>query len=341
MAIVKRGAGSLVFLFLCATLISAADEREIVLHGAGSTFIYPILSRWIKSYRKLHPAVQIDYEPVGSGRGISRCLAGSVDFGASDGPLSDGQIKHAQRSLLHVPVVLGAVVPAYNLPGITEPVRFTPSTLAGIFLGNIKRWDDAGLRQANPGLKLPARDIVTVFRTDGSGTTYVWTDFLSKTNPEWKKRVGLGTSVEFPVGVGAQFNEGIVEVVKQTPYSLGYLQITYAVDQHVQHGLVQNSSGVYVKADSAGITPDAAAVDLPADFRVSITNAGDPDAYPISSYTWLLIPVKVDDPIKRKALLDFLLWVLTEGQKDAAPLHYAPLPGDIALRVAKGLSQLP
>jgi phosphate transport system substrate-binding protein len=320
-----------------ASVSAGADKTPITLLSAGSTFIYPILAKWCTEYRKTHPEVQISYDPVGSGRGISRTLAGTVDFGASDGPLTDAQIRNSQKRIVHVPVVLGGVVPSYNLPGVTPPLRFTPAALAGIFLGNITKWNDPELVRANPRLQLPAHDLTVVFRTDGSGTTYVWTDYLSKVSDNWRKQVGRGTSVAFPVGVGAQYNEGVRDLIKDTPYSLGYLQVTYAVEGHVQSGSVENSTGNFVKGDSAGITAAAAATatNMPADLRVSITNATDSDAYPISSFTWILVPEHVEDPRKREAITAFLRWVLSEGQQYATPLHYAPLPGDVASRVLK------
>jgi phosphate transport system substrate-binding protein len=325
-----------------ASMIAAADNKPITLFSAGSTFIYPILAKWSTEYRKVHPEVQISYDPIGSGRGSSRTLAGTVDFGASDGPLSDLQIRQAQKKIIHIPVVLGGVVPSYNLPGVTREVRFTPAALAGIYLGTITRWNDPELIRANPDIHLPAHELTVVYRTDGSGTTYVWTDYLSKVSPNWSKRVGRGTSVAFPVGAGAQFNEGVQQLIKERPYCIGYLQVTYAVEGHVQAGLVQNSTGKFTRADSAGITAAAAATatEMPADFRTSITNAADADAYPIASFTWLLVPEPIEDRTKRQAITGFLRWVLTDGQRFAVPLHYAPLPGDVASRVAKAVDRI-
>jgi phosphate transport system substrate-binding protein len=322
--------------------LAASGGATVTLMSGGSTFIYPILVKWTEAYRKLHPDMQMSYDPVGSGKGISRTLAGTVDFGASDGPLTDVQISASHRKLLHIPVVLGAVVPAYKLPGVTEEIRFTPKALAGIFLGTIKRWNDPELARANPDVHLPGNDIQVVFRTDGSGTTYVWTDYLSKVSDEWRTRVGRGTTVPFIVGEGAQFNECVMDVVKKQPYSIGYLQITYAVQGHVHYGRVQNSSGTFAKADSASITAAAAATakDMPDDFRTSITNATDADAYPISSFTWLLVPAKIEDRQKHDAIVGFLRWILTDGQKLAAPIDYAPLPGDIALRALRAVDRI-
>jgi phosphate transport system substrate-binding protein len=332
----------LLLSILFSLVAMAATNQPVTLISAGSTFIYPILSRWSTEYRKLHPEVQISYDPVGSGRGISRTLAGTVDFGASDGPMTDLQIQHAEKKIVHVPVVLGAVVPSYNLPGATQDIRFTPAALAGIYLGTITRWNDPELTRANPGVHLPAHILTPIFRTDSSGTTYVWTDFLSKVSIGWKQKIGVGNSVAFPVGEGAQFNEGVRDLIQRQPYSIGYLQVTYAVEGHLPSGLVQNSTGKFAKGDSAGITAAAAATatNMPNDFRTSITNSADEDAYPISSFTWILVPEHVDDPAKKQAIAGFLRWVLTDGQRFAVPLHYAPLPGDVAARVLKAVDRI-
>ena len=331
-----------VSLTLLASAMAPGAEKPVTLFSAGSTFIYPIFGRWCTEYRKLHPEVQISYDPLGSSHGVARTLAGTVDFGASDGPLSDLQIQHASKKLVHVPVVLGAVVPSYNLPDVRQELRFTSSALAGIYLGRITRWNDPELARLNPGIHLPDRAIRVIFRTDGSGTTYIWTDYLSKTNPEWNKRVGRGTSVRFSIGEGAEFNEGVRALIKQEPYSIGYLQVTYALEGHVQTGLVQNSTGTFVRADGGTIAAAAAATatNMPDDFRASITNSSDEDAYPISSFTWLLVPEHIDDPRKRDAIQAFLRWVLTDGQKFADPLHYAQLPGDVAGRVLKAVDRI-
>ena len=321
---------------------AAADNKPINLFSAGSTFIYPILGKWCAEYRNLHPEVQVSYEPVGSGHGIGRTLAGTVDFGASDGPLTDAQIQHSVRKILHVPVVLGGVVPSYNLPGVTQGIRFTPEALAGIYLGTITRWDDPELMRANPGAHLPAHELTVVFRADSSGTTYIWTDYLTKVSADWSKRVGRGTSVTFPAGTGAQFNEGVQKLIKERPYSIGYLEVTYAVNGHVQAGLVRNASGNFVTGDSAGITAAAAAgaKEMPDDLRISITNVRAPDAYPIASFTWLLVPERIENRPKREAITSLLRWVLTDGQRLAAPMHYAPLPGDVASRALRAVDRI-
>lgn len=331
-----------VLLLAVAFLLAfgTAAEGTLTLFSAGSTFIYPILAKWSTEYRKLHPDVQISYEPIGSGKGIGRTLAGTVDFGASDGPMSDAQLK--QRKILHIPVILGAVVPAYNLPGVSQNLRFTPAALAGIYLGTIKRWDDPELTLANPGIHLPDKEISLLFRADSSGTTYIWTDYLSKISPEWSKGVGRGTSVRFPVGVGYLYNEGVQEAVKTHPYSMGYLEVTYAVKGQVQSGLVENSSRAFVKATDASITAaaEAMAKDMPEDLRISITNAPSKEAYPIASFSWLLVPANFADASKSRAIVGFVRWVLTDGQKLAASLNYAPLPEAVASRALKTLDQI-
>lgn len=335
-------------LLLASLLVSLScgtGNKPIALQSAGSTFIYPILEKWSTEYRKSHPEVQISYEPVGSGRGIQRTLAGTVDFGASDAPLTDAQIQQSgkgAKKVIHVPVVLGAVVPSYNLPGVAQPLRFTPAALAGIYLGKITQWNDPELTRANPGLPLPPHQITVVFRTDGSGTTYVWTDYLSKISENWRDRVGRGTSVVFPVGIGAQFNEGVRDLIKEKPYAIGYLQVTYAIEGQLPAGLVQNSTGDFVRADSGTITAASAATatNMPDDFRVSITNSSDAAAYPISSFSWFLVPEHIDDPAKRQAIVAFLRWVLTDGQQYTNALHYAEVPGDVANRVQKAVDRI-
>jgi len=317
-----------------------ARPGDVTVVSAGSTFVYPMLGKWLSEYRKIHPEVKISYEPIGSGRGIARTLNGSVDFGASDGPVSDAQLQRSGKRILHVPVVLGAVVPAYNLPGVTEDLRFPQKVLAGIYLGTIARWNDPALVRANPGVNLPDRPISVLYRIDSSGTTFVWTDFLSKVSTEWLHRVGVGDSVSFPVGDGAYFNEGIVKEIEAHPYALGYLQSTYAIDNHLQFGSVQNSHGNFVKASCGTVTAAAAAARLPGDFRVSITNLGADGAYPVSSFTWLLVPEKIEDANKRHAIAGFLTWVLSDGQRLASSKSYAPLPTDVAGRALAAVSKM-
>jgi phosphate transport system substrate-binding protein len=329
--------------FSLVTFFSAgllASQGDITVASAGSTFVYPMLGKWMSEYRKVHPELKISYDPIGSGRGIARMLNGSADFGASEGPVSDSQLQRSNKRILHVPVVLGAVVPAYNLPGLPGDLCFPKRVLAAIYLGNITRWNDPALVRANPGVNLPNRPISVLFRIDSSGTTFVWTDFLSKVSPEWAHREGVGDSIAFPVGDGAYFNEGMVKEIKASPYSLGYLQSTYAIANQIQFGSVENAHGNFVKADCETITAAAAAAQIPGDFRVSITNLGAEGAYPISSFTWLLVPEKIDDASKRHAITGFLTWILTDGQRLASSKSYAPLPPDVAGRALTSISKI-
>jgi phosphate transport system substrate-binding protein len=316
--------------------------EEVKITGSGSTFIYPIMGAWMKQYRSSHPEIRFWYDAVGSGKGARQTLAGLVDFGASDGPVGDAASHGAAVKIIQIPVTLGAVVPAYNVPGVTSEIRFTGKVLADIYLGKIRKWNDPQIAHANPHTALPNRDIDVLFRLDDSGTTYVWTDYLSKISPEWNKSVGRGTHVLFKIGSGANFNEGIVELIREKPYSLGYLQLTYAIQNHVPYGRVQNAAGAFVKAESASITAASAATasEMPDDFRISITNAADADALPISSFTWLLIPERIADPAKKKAIVGFLRWILSDGQDMATPLHYAPLPADVARKVQHAIDRI-
>ena len=321
---------------------AAADRLQI--NGAGATFPYPIYSKWFDEYHKLHPEIEINYQSIGSGGGIKQITEHTVDFGATDGPMTDEQIKEFRdkrgSSVLHFPTVLGADVATYNISGVNQELKFTPEALAGIFLGKITKWNDPELTRSNPGVNLPGAEIVLAHRADGSGTTYIWTDYLSKVSPQWKNKVGRGTSVNWPVGLGGKGNEGVSGLVKQTPNSIGYVELIYAIQNHLAYGLVKNSSGNFVKADLSSVTAAAsgAAEQIPDDFRVSITNAPGKNAYPISSFTWLLIPAKIDDAQKRKAITDFLKWMLADGQKFTEALAYAPLPKPVATKEMKALS---
>lgn len=321
-------------------------QGTVLLNGAGATFPYPIYSKWFDEYRKLNPSAQINYQSIGSGGGIRQVTEGTVDFGATDGPMTDQQLKAYQakrgHEILHFPTVLGAVVPTYNVPGVSAELNFTPAALAGIFLGKITKWNDPTIASANKGVNLPATDIVVVHRSDGSGTTYVWVDYLCKVSAEWKSQVGLGTSVNWPVGLGGKGNEGVAGLVKQTPNSIGYVELIYAAHNKIPFGRVQNSAGVFVKASLESTTAAAAgaAKSMPADFRVSITNAPGKDAYPIASFTWLLVPSKIADPNKKKVILDFLNWMMGPGQKLATPLEYAPLPAAVVTLEKKALRRI-
>ena len=331
---------------LILVLAASAAVASTSLTGAGSTFTYPILSKWTSEYYKLHPDVQINYQSIGSGGGIKQVTEGTVDFGATDGPMNDEQMKDFKdkrgTDVLHFPTVLGADIPTYNVPGVSATLNFTPDALAGMFLGKITKWNDPEIVKANPGVQLPDHDLIIVHRSDGSGTTYVWVDYLAKISPEWKQKVGVGTSVNWPVGLGGKGNEGVTGQVKQTPYSLGYVELIYAIENKLLYGNVRNSSGSYIHADLASVTAAAAgaANDMPDDFRVSITNAPGKTAYPISSFTWLLIPQKIQDPTKEKVIVDFLHWVLTDGQKYAEPLAYAPLPKSVQAKELKAISKI-
>ncbi|MGH9703975.1 MAG: phosphate ABC transporter substrate-binding protein PstS [Candidatus Acidiferrales bacterium] len=330
-------------LFLVASPAPAApDAGTVLLNAAGATFPYPMYSKWFDDYHKLHPNIQINYASIGSGGGIRQVLAGTVDFGASDGPMTDEQLAQAKIPVLHFPTVMGADVPSYNIPGVSAELNFTPEALAGIYLGKITKWNDPAIANSNPGISLPANDIVVVHRSDGSGTTYIWVDYLSKVSPEWSSKVGKGTSVNWPVGLGGKGNEGVSGLIKQTPNSIGYIELIYAIQTKMPYGKVRNSAGKFVKADLAGVTAAAAgaAKAMPDDFRVSITNAPGPAAYPISSFTWLLIPEKIGDATKRDTIKQFLKWMLTDGQNACESLSYARLPKTVIDKENKAIAKI-
>jgi phosphate transport system substrate-binding protein len=325
---------------LCLAL-SLPALAQTTLNGAGATFPYPMYSKWFSEYHKLHPDIEINYQSIGSGGGIRQVLAGTVDFGASDGPMTDEQLKEAKVKILHVPTVLGAVVPAYNIPGVNAELKFTPEALAGIFLGKITSWNDKALTSANPGVNLPNQPIIVIHRSDGSGTTYIWTDYLSKVSSEWQSQAGKGTSVKWPVGLGGKGNEGVAGMVRQMPGAIGYIELIYAVQNNIPYGVVKNAAGTFVKASLESVTAAAGSVqNMPADFRVSITNAPGKDAYPISSFTWLLIPAHSKDAAKGKILADFLNWMVEDGQRMTAQLTYAPLPQTVASKVKAEIKQV-
>ena len=317
-----------------------AQGGTVLLNAAGATFPYPIYSKWFDVYHTAHPNVQINYQSIGSGGGIRQLQAGTVDFGASDGPMTDEQLAQSKVKVLHFPTVLGAVVPTYNVSGVTNDLNFTQKALAGIYLGQITKWNDPEISKANPGVKLPGDDIVVVHRSDGSGTSYIFTDFLSKVSGDWKSKVGAATSVNWPVGLGGKGNEGVTGLVKQTPGSIGYIELVYAVQNKIDYGKVQNAAGKFVKADLAGVTAAAAGVakEIPDDFRVSITNAPGPASYPISSFTWLLIPAQIQDAAKKNVIKDFLKWMLTDGQNYNEGLSYAKLPSLVATKEMKAIA---
>lgn len=330
---------SFVALLLTACLGSAVAETK--LNGAGATFPYPIYSKWFNEYHNQHPEVAINYQSIGSGGGIAQLQKGTVDFGASDGPMNDQQLADTKFKVFHIPTVLGADVPTYNIPGVTAELKFTPDVLADIFLGKIMKWNDPRLAKANPGVKLPDSDIIVVHRSDGSGTTYIWTDYLSKVSPEWAQKVNKGTSVNWPVGLGGKGNEGVSGIVKQTEGSIGYVELIYAISNNMSYGTVQNAAGQFVKASLASVTAAAGSVkDMPDDFRVSITNAPGKDAYPISSFTWLLVPVEWSDATKEKAFVAFLNWMVDQGQGMTSALAYAPLPKNVAAKVKARIKEI-
>src|SRR5438309_3606295 len=313
----------------------------ITLNGAGATFPYPMYSKWFSEYNKLHPDIQFNYQSIGSGGGIRQVLAGTVDFGATDGPMTDEQLAQAKTKILHIPTVLGADVPAYNIPGVTEELKFTPELLANIFLGKITSWNDAALAKANPGVNLPNQPIIVIHRSDGSGTTYIFTDYLSKVSTDWKNQVGKGTSVKWPVGLGGKGNEGVAGMIRQMQGSIGYVELIYAVNNKIAYGSVKNAGGQFVKASLDSVTAAAASVkNMPADFRVSITNAPGKEAYPISSFTWLLVPAEWADAGKEKAFVDFLNWMVDKGQTMTATLSYAPLPKAVAQKVKARIKEI-
>jgi phosphate transport system substrate-binding protein len=320
----------------------AQPAGTVLLNAGGATFPYPIYSKWFDVYHTAHPDVQINYQSQGSGFGIAQVTAGTVDFGASDGPMNDEQLSKTKVKILHFPTVLGADVPSYNIPGVTGDLNFTQKSLAGIFLGTITKWNDPEIAKANPGVKLPADDIIVVHRSEGSGTTYIWTDFLSKISPEWKAKVGTNTSVNWPVGLGGKGNEGVMGLVKQTPDSIGYVELIYAIQNKIPYGAVQNADGKFVKADLNGVTAAAAAAakSMPDDFRVSITNAPGATVYPVSSFTWLLIPSQIQDAAKRDAIKAFLTWMLADGQGYNESLSYAKLPAAVVAKEKKQIAMI-
>jgi phosphate transport system substrate-binding protein len=330
----------LVLLLVCV-LLAMPVLGQTTLNGAGATFPAPMYSKWFSEYHKAHSDVQVNYQPIGSGGGIRQVTSGTVDFGASDMPMTDKQLQDSKVKILNVPTVLGAVVPAYNIPGVSGEVRFTPEALAGIFLGKISKWNDKALVSANPGVNFPDKDIIVVHRSDGSGTSFIFTDYLSKVSPDWKNQVGADTSVKWPVGMGGKNNEGVAGLIRQLSGSIGYVELIYAVQNNIPYGSVRNSSGAFVKASLDGVTAAAAsAPKMPADFRVSITNAPGKDAYPISSFTWLLIPAQSKDAAKGKILADFLNWMVTDGQKMTSALSYASLPDNVVATVKEAIKQV-
>ncbi len=321
--------------------LAGVSGAETNLNGAGATFPNPIYQKWFTEYHNAHKDIQINYQSIGSGGGIKQLQAGTVDFGASDGPMTDEQLSQTPGKVFHIPTVLGAVVPTYNIQGVTGELKFSGEVLADIYMGNIKKWNDPKLAKDNPGVKFPDEDIAVVHRTDGSGTTYIFTDFLSKVSPAWKDKVGKSTSVNWPVGLGGKGNEGVSGMVKQTEGSIGYVELIYALSNKMPYGSVKNAAGQFVKASLDSVTAAAASVkDMPDDFRVSITNAPGKTAYPISSFTWLLVPAEWADAGKEKAFVDFLNWMVDKGQTMTTSLEYAPLPKSVAAKVKARIKEV-
>ena len=342
----RRITGAILVTLALSMVAAVLVHAALSINGAGATFPYPVYSKWFDEYQKKNSQVQINYQSIGSGGGIKQVTEGTVDFGASDGPMNDEQLKAFQDKhgfgVLHFPTVLGADVPTYNIPGVTVALNFTPEALAGIFLGKITKWNDPAIAATNKGVNLPANDILVVHRSDGSGTTYIWTDYLSKVSDEWKSKVGKGASVNWPVGLGGKGNEGVTGQIKNAPNSIGYVELIYAASNNIPYGNVKNSSGNFVKADLASVSAAAAAAaaTMPDDFRVSITNPPGKTAYPIASFTWLLIPEKFSDAAKRDAIKGFLDWMLVDGQNYAEQLSYAKLPNEVIAKEKKALAKI-
>jgi phosphate transport system substrate-binding protein len=337
-----RTVAVLVAAFAMGTFGAATDAQAQQISGAGASFPFPIYAKWFSEYNKLHPNVQINYQSIGSGGGIRQLTAQTVFFGATDGPMTKEQQLAAPGNILHLPTVLGAVVPVYNIDGVTAELKFTGTTLADIFLGKITRWNDAAIAKLNPGVNLPGVDITVVHRSDGSGTTYIYADYLGKVSPEWKKRVGISTALNWPVGLGGKGNEGVAGLVKQTPGSIGYVELIYALQNRIAYGAVQNVSGKFLRASIESVTAAAAAAAgaMPADFRVSITNAPGDNAYPIASFTWLLFYENPKNKAAAKTMVEFMRWALTDGQKFAKDLGYAPLPESVVKLEIEALKRI-
>jgi phosphate transport system substrate-binding protein len=329
-----------------AALIAGAGAtlaaQNIQINGAGATFPAPIYTKWFAEYNKMHPKVRINYQALGSGAGIRQITERTVFFGATDGPMTPEQLQAAQGKILHLPTVLGAVVPVYNVPGVSQELKFSGPVLANVYLGKITKWNDAAIAALNPGVTLPDTDIVVAHRSDGSGTTYIWVDYLSKVSPEFKKTVGVGTAVKWPVGVAAAKNDGVAAIVKQTPGALGYVELIYALQTKSAYGMVQNMNGKVVKASMDSLTAAAAAAakQMPADYRVSITNAPGDGVYPISSFTWMLFYQDPKDKAQAAAMVEFMKWALNDGQKFAGEMGYAPLPRNVVDMEMKTLATI-
>jgi len=330
------------FFAAIALLATALSAQTLKINGAGATFPNPIYTKWFDQYHNMHSNVEINYQSIGSGGGIRQLSAGTVFFGASDGPMTNDQITAAGFRIVHLPTVLGGVVPVYNVPEISAELKFTGPVIADIFLGKITKWNDAAIRATNPGVNLPNAEITVVHRSDGSGTSYIWCDYLSKVSPEYRKTVGVATSVNWPAGVGAKGNEGVAGLVKQTPGSIGYVELIYALQNKISYGAVQNLAGEWVRASTETVSnaASAAAKSMPKDFRVSITNAPGHNVYPISSFTWLLLQESSKDVVRSKTMVDFVRWAITDGQQYAPQLGYAPLPKEVVALEMEALKKV-
>ncbi len=319
--------------------LSATASAQMMINGAGATFPYPIYSKWFDDYAKVDPSVRFNYQSIGSGGGQKQILAQTVDFGASDGPMSDENLSKAPGKILHLPTVAGAVVMTYNLPG-NPALKLDGETIADIFLGKIKKWNDPKIAASNPGAKLPENEIVVVHRSDGSGTTFIFTDYLSKVSTEWKQKAGNNTSVNWPTGIGGKGNEGVSGQVKQTPGTIGYVELIYAVQNKMPYADVKNAAGQFMKPSIESVTAALGTANIPDDFRFSMTNAPGDSAYPIAGATWLLVYEQQKDPAKGKKLIEFLKWALTKGEGMAKDLNYAPLPDEVQQRVLKRIDEI-
>ncbi len=320
--------------FLLSSLIALgmivnACAAPVLINGAGATFPYPIYSKWFDVYSGINTDVHFNYQSIGSGGGIKQITEKTVDFGATDAPMTVEQLAEVPGRLYHIPMVMGAVAVTYNIEGLHKELKITPDILAGIFLGKITKWNDSRIAEANPGLQLPDASIVVIHRSDGSGASYIFTDYLSKVNDQWKSKVGKATSVNWPVGLGGKGNEGVASLIQQTPGAIGYVELAYAIKSDLPYAAVENSSGKFIKPDLASTSKAAEGVTMPDDFRVSITNSPNPEAYPLASFTWLLIYKDMGDPVRGKAIVDFIKWAIHDGQKYTADLLYAPLPQEV------------
>ncbi len=334
---VKKIITILAGLGIAATAFAAAP---VLINGAGATFPYPIYSKWFDVYSTINPDARFNYQSIGSGGGIKQITSGTVDFGASDGPMTDQQLADAPGRLFHIPMVMGAVVVAYNVPGVEKGLQLTPEVLADIYLGKITKWNDARITSANTGLQIPDMPIIVARRSDGSGTTYIFVDYLCAVSGEWKLKVGKGTSVNWPVGLGGKGNEGVAGIVRQTPGSLGYIELSYAVKNNLAYASIQNKSGKFIEPSLESTSKAAEGVTIPSDFRVSLVNSANPEAYPISGFTWLLVYKSQADPVKGKALVDFMRWAVHDGQSYTKDLLYAPLPQEVVQMIDKKIEEI-